>query len=283
MNGPVLGTHMPTAGGLAAALHRAREIGCEAVQIFTSSPQQWRPRPLASDAIETFRKAHAEVGSPPLVSHDSYLVNLATPDAELRAKSRTALALEMERCYALGIPIVVSHIGAHMGDGPEAGLERAAREIEALFAETPPSVALLAETTAGQGTVLNSRLEEIARLLERLGGHPRLGVCLDTCHVWAAGYPIGTREGYEALLAEFDQRIGLERLRALHLNDSKFGLGTRKDRHEHVGEGTLGAEALSWWVNEPRLAGIPAVIETPEAETRHAENLARLRALRRTS
>lgn len=270
---------MPTGGGLDKALRRGAEIGCTAVQVFTSSPQQWRGREVTGEMANAFRKAMAETGVTAVVSHDSYLVNLSAPDPELREKSANALAAEMQRCSAYGIGLVVSHIGAHNGQGEEVGLSLAAEGIRRVLHETPEGVCLLMETTAGQGTSLNWRFEHLAILLERTSAPHRLGVCLDTCHVFAAGYDIRTAEGYDLVVSGFDRLVGLERLKAIHVNDSKKPLGSRVDRHAHVGDGEIGIEAFRLLVNDSRFVETPMVIETPDADSMHAENVRRLRSL----
>ncbi len=273
----LIGAHMPTSGGLDKAVRRGAEIGCTAVQVFTSSPQQWKSKEVTDEAAAAFRAACDETGiGTHVVSHDSYLINLAAPDEELRAKSTAGLIGEMRRCGRYGIPLVVSHIGAHVGQGTDVGLERAAEAMKTVLEETPETVTLLMETTAGQGTVLNSTFDELGRLVGMLDGHPRLGVCLDTCHVLAAGYDLRTVEGYRAVMEEFDEKVGLDRLKAVHANDSKFPLGSHKDRHEHLGQGEVGAEAFLCLVTDPELAQVPVVVETPEAESHHAANVARL-------
>ncbi|MCW5937247.1 MAG: deoxyribonuclease IV [Fimbriimonadaceae bacterium] len=273
----LIGGHMPTSGGIEKGLDRGRAIGCTAIQVFTSSPQQWKPRDLTPETVSLFRTKAEELGyTGRIVSHDSYLVNLASEDPELREKSRTALTRELHRCSRLGIPWAVSHIGAHGGQGSEAGLQLAAEEVRQVLAESPADVTLLAETTAGQGSVLNAKFEEIARLIELVGGDPRLGVCLDTCHIFAAGYDISTDEGYDSTFAEFERLIGTERVKAVHANDSKHACGTRKDRHEHLGQGAIGERAFRRLVHDPRFELVPIVVETPESETHHAENVARL-------
>lgn len=276
MSARYIGAHMPTGKGLASAVRAGAEIGCTAVQVFTSSPQQWKAKPVDPAQAAAFKAALAETGIQHAVSHDSYLVNLAAPADELREKSIAGLAAEAVRCGEYGIPAVVSHIGAHVGQGEEAGLARAAEGLLRVLDESPDSVTVLAETTAGQGTVLNHRFESLARLIELCGGHRRVGVCLDTCHVFAAGYDVSSAEGLTATLDEFDRLVGLDRLRAIHANDSKHPLGSRKDRHEHLGEGEIGPVCFQTLVNEPRLSDVPIVVETPDAEERHADNVARL-------
>lgn len=274
-----IGAHMPTSGGLRLALQRGREIGCTAVQVFTSSPQQWKAKPMADEAVERFQQAQAATGIDCVVSHDSYLVNLCATNDEIRAKSIEGLKAEVERCARLGIRWVVSHMGSHLGAGEEAGLQAVAEGARRVFEETSDSVTLLMETTAGQGSALNYRFEHLATLIESLQGHPRLGVCLDTCHLFAAGYDLRDRESYEATFSELERWVGLDRVKAIHANDSKKGLGSRVDRHAHIGEGEIGIEAFRLLVNDPRWIEVPILLETPDAETMHKVNLERLKSL----
>lgn len=270
---------MPTSGGLRLALQRGREIGCTAVQVFTSSPQQWKAKPMADEAVERFQQAQAATGIDCVVSHDSYLVNLCATNDEIRAKSIEGLKAEIERCARLGIRWVVSHMGSHLGAGEEAGLQAVAEGARRVFEETSDSVTLLMETTAGQGSALNYRFEHLATLIESLQGHPRLGVCLDTCHLFAAGYDLRDRESYEATFSELERWVGLDRVKAIHANDSKKGLGSRVDRHAHIGEGEIGIEAFRLLVNDPRWIEVPILLETPDAETMHKVNLECLKSL----
>lgn len=272
---------MPTSGGMGKALRRGKEIGCEAVQVFTSSPQQWKAREITDEMASDFRTAQVEtgIGSDRLISHDSYLVNLCAPDEEIMRKSLAALKSEMDRCAKLGIGYVVSHMGAHMGQGEESGMTRIAEAARQILAETDPSVTLLMETTAGQGSALGVTFEQLAQVLDGVGGDARLGVCLDTCHVFAAGYDIRTPETYAATFGRFDRIVGLDRLKAIHVNDSLKPFGSHRDRHAAIGAGEIGLEAFRLLVNDARLAGIPAILETPDAETMHAVNLQRLRDL----
>lgn len=274
-----LGAHMPTKGGLGSALRAGHAIGCTAVQVFTSSPQQWKAKPVTAEMVEAFQVAQAETGIHQVVSHDSYLVNLCAPDPEKREQSFQGLKAEMDRCAAYGIFYVVSHLGAHMGQGEEVGLELVADSVSRLLEETDPRVHLLAETTAGQGSSLDYCFDHLQVLLERTGAPERLGVCVDTCHIFAAGYDIRTREGYEKVWLDFEAKVGIHRVKAIHCNDSKKPLGSRVDRHEHIGEGEIGSEAFHLLVNDPRFEEVPILLETPDAETMHAVNLAKLRTM----
>lgn len=264
---------MPSMGSLAATATRGKQIGCTTLQIFTSSPKTWRAKPLEESEIAAFRQAVLDAGFPLVVSHDTYLVNLSSPDEELRTRSLQTLLEEMRRCAALGISRVVSHIGASMGQERAVAQQRAASAILEIIDETPPEVELCMEITAGQGSALNSSLEELQQLVELCGGTPRVRVCIDTCHAFAAGYKIHSPKGMIDFWAEFESRLGWERLAVLHLNDSKAPLGSRKDRHEHLGEGELGWEPFGWLVQNRRFLGIPMILETPEAREKHEHNL----------
>jgi deoxyribonuclease-4 len=272
----LLGAHMPTGKGLGDALRRGKEIGCTAVQVFTSSPQQWKARAVTQEMVADFRDAQAETGIRSVISHDSYLVNLCAPSDDIRVKSLAALKSELGRCAAYGIPWAVSHVGAAMGQPEEVALRRAAEGLCEVLDASPPGTGVLMETTAGQGSTLNHRFETLAWLLNALRGDSRVGVCFDTAHVFAAGYDLRTPEAFAATIEEFDRIVGLDRLHAIHCNDSKKGLGSRVDRHAHLGEGELGEGAFRALLDDPRLAGLPVLLETPEAETMHAVNLARL-------
>ena len=277
-----LGAHESIAGGLHKAFDRAQSVGCEAVQIFVKSNRSWAVKPLTEKEIAVFKAKAEETGIQPVVAHTSYLLNLGTPDDALWEKSRDTLIVELERCEALGVPWLVLHPGSHVGTGEEAGLARVAQALGEIHAATPRfHTRILLETTAGQGTNLGYRFEHLAWLMEHTPEGERLGICLDTCHVFAAGYELRTPEGYEATMEEFDHIIGLERLKALHLNDSKHHLGTRKDRHEHIGKGHIGLDGFRLVLNDARLAGLPGLLETPKSGDLHEdrENLVVLRSL----
>ncbi|HRI44269.1 MAG TPA: deoxyribonuclease IV [Fimbriimonadaceae bacterium] len=268
-----IGAHIPASGGLAKALRRGKDIGCTAVQVFTSSPRQWKAVPPTTDMIAEFDRARTETGIDHIVTHDTYLVNLCAPDEEVRRKSFVSLVEELRRSADYGIPLVVSHMGSSAGQELPLALGRTAQAALEVLAETPDSVTLLMETTAGQGSSLNFRFEQIAAILDFCKRPPRLQVCIDTCHLFAAGYDLRTPEAYEATFAEFDRIVGVGTIRAIHANDSKKGLGSRVDRHEHIGKGEIGRECFRLLVNDPRFEEVPIVIETPEEETMHEENV----------
>jgi deoxyribonuclease-4 len=277
MPAKLIGAHMPTGKGLWDAVRKGKEIGCTAVQVFTSSPQVWKSKEPTDEVVAKLAEALKETGiGRHIVSHDSYLINLAAPADELREKSIEGLKGEIARCSKLGIPYVVSHMGAHVGQGEEAGLKRVAGATKRILKETPDDVTLLMETTAGQGTCLNWSFEHLATLLDLLKGHKRLGVCLDTCHVFAAGYDLRTKQKYEQTFNEFERLVGCKLIKAVHCNDSKMPFGSRKDRHAHLGEGEIGATAFKCLVRDKRFENTPILVETPEAETMHAINVAKL-------
>src|SRR5919108_1658170 len=216
------GAHMSIAGGLHKAFARGETAGCDTLQIFSKNQQQWRARPLTEADIALFKAEQQRSGCAPIIVHDSYLINLASPDDELWEKSIASFAEELERCAALDIPYLVTHPGAHTGSGEEAGLQREADALNRLFAAgAGEGVTVLLETTAGQGTCLGYRFEHLARLIELVERQERLGVCVDTCHILAAGYDIRTTEAYSATFEEFDRVVGIDRVKAIHLNDSQ--------------------------------------------------------------
>jgi len=280
-NKPLLGAHMPTAGGCANAITGGKLIGCDTVQLFTVSPRQWRAPALKPEAIEAFVSAKTDTQITKTVAHDSYLINLAAADStETLAKSRAAFRHEIERADLLGIDFLVSHPGAHMGAGTDAGIAQIIQSLDILHAETEGArVRVALETTAGQGTYLGGHFSDIARILGGVRHPERLAVCLDTCHIFVAGYDVRTVEGYHETLAQFDEIIGLAHLQVIHANDSKGCLGSHLDRHEHIGDGEIGLEAFRLLVNDPRFGGIPVILETPDSEEMHKVNLDRLRAL----
>jgi len=273
---------MSISGGLDQAIVRGQEVGCETIQIFTRSPRQWRPRTLEDDEIERFRYKRGETGIAPVVAHDCYLINLASPDEELWRKSLAVFVEEVGHCQTLGVPYLVMHPGSHVGVGEEAGLERIAMALDRARMETPGcDVKVLLENTAGQGTNLGSTWEQLAALLTLVSDNGWLGVCFDTCHAFAAGYELRTRAGYEATWRVVDDLIGLERVEVIHLNDAKGDLGSRLDRHEHIGRGTMGLEPFRMLLNDDRFSDLPMLLETPKRPGRNddEENLRVLRAL----
>src|SRR5579872_6805137 len=277
-----LGAHMPTAGGLYKALTSGKAIGCTAVQLFTSSPRQWSSPPLKEADVEAFHKARAETGIEIAVAHDSYLINLAAPSEEVLLRSQGAFRGELDRAEQLGLSWVVTHMGAHLDQGEDEAFDRLIQSLKEILRATDEAgyaVGVALETTAGQGTGLGWRFEQLSRVLRGVGDHPRLGICLDTCHIFAAGYDIRTPETYEQTIAEFDALVGLGKLKVIHANDAKKPLGCRVDRHEHIGKGEIGPNAFARLVTDPRLAAIPVIIETPDSDTMHPVNLSLLQRM----
>jgi deoxyribonuclease-4 len=260
---------MSIAGGLPRAVERAVLHGCEALQIFSKSANQWRARSLPDREISDFRTALRRAGMFPAVSHASYLINLATRNPALRALSIASFGEELDRAEALGLMGVVLHPGACTGGSEEEGLTLVADAVRSLLRERRRAKAMiLLEHTAGQGTSVGHRFEHLAAIIDRAGGSARIGVCLDTCHLVAAGFDIVTAAGYRRTFQAFDDLVGLDRLRVFHLNDSKRPLGSRVDRHEHIGRGELGLAPFRRLVNDPRFAELPMLLETPKTEGR---------------
>jgi deoxyribonuclease-4 len=279
---PQLGAHMSIAGGVDRAVDRAVRAGCEVLQVFTASASQWQGKPLTVEVVDRFRGQRAAAGALPVLSHDSYLINCASPDDALWERSIAALGEELARCARLGIELLVMHPGAHMGAGEEAGLDRVARALDRVMARPEGAgVTILLENTAGQGSALGHRFDQLAALIGRSSFASRLGVCVDTQHAFAAGYDLVSADGWERAWEEFERELGLPRLRALHLNDSKRPCGARVDRHEHIGLGLMGAAPFVRVMNDPRLDGLPASLETEKTEDgcEDEQNLAVLRNL----
>lgn len=279
---PKLGAHMSTAGGVSKAFERGRSIGCQTMQIFTRNQNRWDSKPLAPLEVQQFLDALNEANIAPVVSHASYLINLGSPDDALWEKSIAALIDELQRAEALGLLGVVLHPGAHMEQGEEAGIARIAAGLDRGHAATANFKTLtLLENTAGQGTVLGYRCEQLAAIRNLVAEPGRVAVCFDTCHAFAAGYDLRSPEAYAATMAEFDRVIGLSLLKCFHLNDSKKGLGGRIDRHEHIGQGEIGLSGFANILNDPRFASLPMILETPKSDDMHedVENLAVLRSL----
>ena len=276
----LLGAHLSTAGGVDKAFARAVALNCTAFQIFTKSNRQWRAKPLDPKTIENYHQQQAETGIGPVVCHASYLLNLGTPDDAIWNKSIDALVIELERCEALKIPYLVLHPGGHMKQGVEAGLARAVQALDIVHERLPDyQIKIALETTAGQGTHFGRTFEEIAYLITKSQQSERLVVCFDTCHALAAGYEFRTPESYEAMISEFDQVIGLDKLKAFHFNDSEKDLGSHVDRHAHIGAGCIGLEPFAYFLNDPRFKTVPFLIETPVKDD-PGDNIRNLEALR---
>lgn len=278
--GEMLGAHVSTAGGVQMAPGRGVEIGATAIQLFTKTPNQWREPVFTEETIAAYRAAWTESGLRMVVSHDSYLINLASPDATARKRSVASFIAELTRCTQLGVPYIVSHPGNFLDDR-EAGLTRNAEAYAECLDAVPGPVMVLMETTAGTGTALGRTFEELAELRSRMpkSAQARVGYCADTCHLYSAGYDLVN--DYDGVWAKFEKVCGIERLRCLHLNDSKNPFDSRKDRHELIAEGSLGASPFQRIMNDPRFAHVAKVLETPKGDddlvTNDRKMLARLR------
>lgn len=276
------GAHQSISGGVFNAVFLGQKAGCDTIQMFNKSSNQWRAKKLAGEEVDKFFKAIEETGVTVATSHTSYLINIASPDKELNAKSYAALKEEMERCNLLKIPNLVMHPGSHVGTGEEAGLKRIADNINKMFDELSDNqCCLLLETTAGQGSHLGSKFEQLAWIISQIEQAQHIGVCLDTCHVFAAGYPLSEPSDYKKTMKQFDEIIGLDRLRIIHMNDSQKPFASQRDRHEHIGKGCIGLEAFRNIVNDTKLKKVPKILETPKGEdvTEDVENLRVLRSL----
>jgi deoxyribonuclease-4 len=277
---------MSISGGLHNAISAATELGCETVQLFTKNASQWNAKPITDDEIRTFRRALADSKLEFPTAHDSYLINIASPDDAIYKRSIAAFIHELERAEALGLSYLVMHPGAHTGSGEEAGIKRAITAFDEIHARCAGlHTMVLIETTAGQGTTLGYRFEHIATIRSGVKLPERLGVCLDTCHVFAAGYALGSAEEYEETFAQFHKTIGLENLKLFHINDSVKPFNSRVDRHAAIGRGAIGLEPFRRLVNDPRFQNMPMILETPkendDGEAMDPVNLKILRGLLR--
>lgn len=274
-----LGAHVSIQGGVPTAPPRGTLIGATAIQIFTKTPNQWREPEISPEIAAAFKTAMAESGIQSVVSHDSYLINLASPDPALSARSTTSFIKELDRCSRLGVPGVVSHPGNYIDDR-EAGMERNAARISEALRAVPGSVMVYLETTAGTGTALGRTFQELATLRGQVAAdvRDRVGFCADTCHLYSAGYDLRTR--YDAVWEEWERVIGLEHLRCLHLNDSKTPFDSHRDRHELIAEGSLGPEPFRRIMADPRFGAVPKLLETPKGDDEVTNDRKMLRRLR---
>ncbi len=278
----LIGAHVSTAGGLYHAFDRADELGCESLQIFVKSPNQWRGKVLTEDDVNVYRERQQQDGQP-VIAHAAYLINLASNKEDILEKSVNGLLDELTRAYRLGLDGLVLHPGGHLGAGVDAGVELVARSLDAVFARPETGDArVLLENTAGQGTALGSRFEELAAIIDLVDAKDRVGVCLDSCHAYSAGYDLAQSDGYEAMFDAADETFGLERIAAFHLNDSKHPLGSHKDRHEHIGQGHIGEWFFGRLLADERFEKHPMTIETQpgddnEGHKRDMETLRRLK------
>jgi deoxyribonuclease-4 len=283
-SGDFLGAHMSTKGGLTSMFARGRAIEASAMALFSKNSNQWKGKVLTEEDAATFARLRSEHGfaTTPLMTHASYLINLATTNPEFHAKSLVAMVDELDRAERLGCFGVVLHPGAHMGAGADHGLDQIARSLDEIHAATPGmKVVTLLETAAGQGSCVGCTFEELATVLRLVDDPSRVAVCVDTCHIFAAGYDLRTRDEYERTIDSLLEHVGLENVAAFHLNDSKKGLGSRVDRHEHIGEGMLGLAPFEFLLNDERFARVPKVLETPKSEPPEEENQLDIRNLTR--
>jgi len=285
----MFGSHLSVAGGLVNALHKARQYRMETVQVFTKNQRQWSAKPLEKSVIDDWLAELRRLGwEDRTVSHASYLINLASPEEANHRKSIEAMVDEVERCEALEIPFCVVHPGSHKGDGLEPGLRRIVEALDETVKRTAGfRTLILLETTVGGGNQIGGEFEHLAAVRDRVREPERIATCLDTCHIAAAGYDISTSERAQAVFERYDEVVGLEHLRCFHLNDSKFPIGSRRDRHEHIGDGYVGKPGFAYIVNEPRFRTVPMILETEKTETPKGTpmdvvNLRRLKRLIRT-
>ena len=281
---PLFGAHLSIAGGCHNALLEAQALDCDCVQLFTRAPSQWSGRELSDEEVRLFRRTLRQSRLRQAMAHDCYLTNLASPEEALYRRSLETFLVELRRVERLGLPYLVMHPGAHLDSGEEAGLARIAAALDEIHSRTRGfKVQVLLETTAGQGSTLGHRFEHLADILARTAEPDRLGVCFDTCHVFAAGYALAPATEYQATMRAFDRSIGLRRLRAFHVNDSRKPLGSRVDRHAHIGRGEMGLEPFRLLVNDRRFRHRPMILETPKEEGEEKDmdrvNLATLRGL----
>lgn len=277
--GDLVGAHLSTKGGLHTVFDRAAEIDAAAVALFAKNSNQWKGKVLTDEDCALFRKKRT---LRPVLTHASYLINLATRNQEFHRKSIAAMIDELDRAERLGIHAVVLHPGAHMGAGSERGIDQVARSLDRVHAALPEhKVVTLLETSAGQGSCIGCSFEELGRIISLVDEKRRVGACVDSCHIFAAGYEIRTRDGYERMVGELDRHVGIENVGAFHLNDSKKGLGSRVDRHQHIGEGEIGLEAFRMLLSDARFSRIPKLIETPKTFETESDrkNLTTLRSL----
>lgn len=259
----LLGAHMSIAGGVEKAILRGEKIGCRTIQMFTKSTNQWKAKSLSKKEIETFKNLYKKSSINPICAHTSYLINLSSPEKDMYQKSVQSIQMEIDRCRLLNIPYLILHPGSTKGKDVSFGIKRVSDALNKVYSrKSECNVMICIETTAGQGNNIGYRFEHIKEIIERT--HIQTGVCLDTSHIFAAGYDIRNKKTYTQTLNEFDKIIGIDKLKVIHLNDSKKELGSRKDRHEHIGKGFIGPQAFRLLMNDKRLKKIPKILETPK-------------------
>ncbi|MFQ6040211.1 MAG: deoxyribonuclease IV [Candidatus Poribacteria bacterium] len=277
----ILGAHVSTQGGLHNGIAIGEKLGCQAIQIFTKNPNRWVGKVLTDDDVKMFIQQWRNSTIDIVVAHDSHLTNLASTRPDVLARSYESFRQEIDRASRLKIPYLITHLGAHLSAGEKSGLQLLSQNLNKLLTETVETdVMVLLETTAGQGTNLGYRFEQIKQVMGSIEQKHRIGVCVDTCHIFAAGYDIRTAESYKATFDKFDRIIGIEHLKVFHLNDSKSGFNSRVDRHEHIGKGEIGSEGFKLLINDERFKKVAMIIETPQSAKMHQINLAILKGLK---
>ncbi len=279
---PLLGAHMSIVGGVSTAVERAVSIGCTTFQLFVKNNTMWKGAPLTEKDVATYKELLSKARMGPIIAHGTFLVNLCAKNRSFLEKSRVTLKDELNRCERLGIEYLNFHPGSHMGVGEAEGIRQIAESINLIHKQTPGyRVKTVLETTAGQGTAVGYRFEQIRSIIDLVEEQHRMAVCVDTCHVFAAGYDLSTEKGYESSFVEFDAIVGLDRLVAFHVNDSKKECGSRVDRHDHIGKGLIGLQAFSLLMNDRRFSHLPKILETPKGPEMR-EDVENMRVLRET-
>lgn len=269
-NTPLLGAHISVAGGFYKAIERGASIGCTTIQIFTKSNRQWHAKTISDDEVKQFKHAQKHYSISPIIAHASYLINIGSPNPQAAHKAVEALIVELERCQALDIPYLVLHPGSHLNTDETACLDRIAEHLSYVFTHVPGKSMILLETMAGQGSGTCSTFEQIAYIMKKVKPKSRIGVCIDTCHIFAAGYDFRDATSYKKMWHTFDTIIGRKYLKVIHMNDSKRECGSRVDRHEYIGKGKIGLEGFSLLMNDTTLSDVAKIVETPVKHAAHA-------------
>ncbi|MBI5215007.1 MAG: deoxyribonuclease IV [Ignavibacteriae bacterium] len=271
---PLIGAHESISGGIYKAFERGASVGCRTLQVFTKNNNQWQGKPLTDEDVANYKIAQSKSNIAPVIAHDSYLINLCAADSAILKKSRESFVDELQRCELLGIPYLNFHPGSHIGKGEEDGIKLIIESLNLAHEQTKGFCVLsVLETTAGQGTAIGYKFEHLRIIIDGVDEPERMAVCIDTCHIFAAGYDISTEKGYEKTMQEFDEVLGLKRLVAFHVNDSKKPLGLRVDRHEHIGKGFIGENGFRFLMQDSRFTDIPKILETPKSEDLHEDKM----------